>query len=353
MGLLYTKYKMFHFSEKLNSLNSPDILPPLQVRIKPTNLCNHNCWYCAYKSSDLQLGKDMIVKDFIPRDKMLEIINDLSEMGVKSVTFSGGGEPLAYKFMKETLDKIIHTKIKFASLTNGSRLDGEIAEIFAKFGTWIRVSIDGWNDESYAQYRSVKIGEFSKVINNIKNFAKIGGKCLLGISLIVDHKNYEHIFDMLKLFKDCGVNSVKISPCVVSNDVNKNNEYHAKIFDSVIKEIDKSQILATDYFEIYNSYHLLDTKFQKDYTWCPMSQILMVIGADLNVYACQDKAYNVKDGMLFSIKNKSFKQAWFEDKNNFYRINPSCVCNHHCVSNEKNKILLEYLNADKDHLEFV
>ena len=95
MGSLYTPFKIFHYQEKLDSLlrEINTTLPPLHIRIKPTNVCNHNCWYCAYRASDLQLGQDMNVCDAIPEVKMLEIVDDIVGMGVQAVTFSGGGEP--------------------------------------------------------------------------------------------------------------------------------------------------------------------------------------------------------------------------------------------------------------------
>jgi len=43
----------------------------------------------------------------------------------------------------------------------------------------VRVSIDGWDDESYSSYRNVEKGEFTKVMRNIENFKKINGKCYL------------------------------------------------------------------------------------------------------------------------------------------------------------------------------
>lgn len=354
MGLLYTKYKMFHFPQKLDSLNTDEILPPLQVRIKPTNACNHDCWYCAYKASNLQLGKDMIEKDYIPKDKMFEIIDDLDAMGVKSITFSGGGEPLTYRYIRETLQKISQTKIKFASLTNGSKINGEIAEIFAKFGTWIRVSIDGWDDESYAKYRGVKVGEFSKIIKNMQNFAKIGGKCLLGVSIIIDKDNAKEIENMVKLFCDIGVQSIKLSPCITHNEAHLTNKYHSQFFEYTKNKCkDIAQKYSNSSCQIFDSYHLQLETFNKSYDWCPYLQICPVIGADLNIYACHDKAYNLQSGLLFSIKDRSFKEAWMSDKKNFYKIKPCKDCNHHCVVDEKNKILLEYLNADKEHLEFV
>ena len=152
MKAKYSKLKIFHYKEKLDSLSKEGdtILPPIHIRIKPTNICNHNCYYCAYKVDNLQLGKDMVTKNYIPKNKMFEIIDNCKEMGVKAITFSGGGEPFFYKYFLETIKKVISSNIKFASLTNGSKLEGEIAELFAKYGTWIRISIDGYDNKSYS-----------------------------------------------------------------------------------------------------------------------------------------------------------------------------------------------------------
>ncbi len=356
MGLLYTKLKIFHFKEKLDSLpeNTGKIMPPIHIRMKPTNVCGHNCWYSAYKVDSLKLGQGMQKKDFIPREEMMEIIDDIVEMGVKAVTFSGGGDPFYYPYLLDTVKELSKTTVKFAALTNGAKLCGEVAEIFAHYGAWLRISIDGWDDESYSQYRGVSKGEFSKVMKNMEDFKKIGGNCYLGVSVIVDKENAIHLYEFIKRIKDVGVNSVKISPCVVSNDGVKNNEYHQPIFKNVKEQVKRAtEDFASKNFEVFDSYHELDDKFNKEYDWCPYLQILPVIGADLNVYPCQDKAYNLDEGLIGSIKNQSFKDFWFSSKENFFKINPSKVCNHHCVANSKNKLVLEYLNADREHLGFV
>ena len=79
MSRLYTRTKIFHFTDKLDSLPAASgrIAPPVHIRIKPTNKCNHNCRYCAYRADNLQLGKDMSRQDEIPRWKMNEIIDDI------------------------------------------------------------------------------------------------------------------------------------------------------------------------------------------------------------------------------------------------------------------------------------
>ena len=356
MASKYSSLKIFHYQEKLDSLpqDVSEIKAPIHIRIKPTNVCNHNCWYCAYKSDNLQLGQDMVERDFIPLDKMMEILSDCKDMGVKAITFSGGGEPFTYRYFTQTIKKLIEYKIPFASLSNGSRLSGEIAKLFAHNATWLRISMDGWDDLSYAKARDVKIGEFSKIIQNMRDFSALKGSCALGVSFIIDNKNYEHIYEFVELIKDTGVSSIKLSPCVISNEAKANDAYHLKIIDEVRKQIAQAKDALEDTnFEIYDAYHLFDEEVDKKYTWCPYMQILPVIGADLNIYPCQDKAYNLDEGLVGTIQDRSFKEFWFDDKEKFYKIDPSCHCQHRCVADEKNKMILDYLGLNNEHLSFV
>jgi MoaA/NifB/PqqE/SkfB family radical SAM enzyme len=348
--------KIFHFKEKLESLghDSKLILPPLHVRIKPTNACNHNCRYCAYRAEDLQLGRDMNLLDSIPREKMLEIVDDLAMLGVRAVTFSGGGDPFCYPYLPETVERLAETKIRFAALTNGSRLAGRLAELFARHATWLRISMDGWDDGSYTRYRACPDGEFSRIMANMERFKKIAGGCYLGVCLVVDHSNCNHIYEMIQRLQGAGVDSVKIAPCIISNKSAENNAYHQPIFSAVKEQTARAMSdFKCQGFELFDSYHTQLASFAKSYHWCPYLQISPVIGADLNVYSCHDKAYNLAEGILGSLQNERFGDFWFSGKGKFFRTDPASVCNHHCVADSSNIQILEYLSADPDHLDFV
>lgn len=356
MGLLYTKLKIFNYPDKIASLPADrPTLAPIHIRIKPTNACNHDCWFCAYRSGGhLQLGQDMVLRDSIPQAKMREIVSDIAAMGVKAVTFSGGGEPLIYPHLLETVRALAASSVEFATLTNGARLEGDLAEFFAAKGRWVRISIDGWDDESYSEFRGVRRGEFSRVIANITRFKRLGGACRLGVSVIVSQRNAGHIEELISRLCQAGVDSMKLSPCVVSNDGQENMRYHQAVYSQVRAQIDRAlAAYAGTGVEISDAYREFDGKFEKSYTWCPFLQILPVIGADLNVYACPDKAYNLETGLLGSIKDVGFREFWFSDRNRFFKIDPSKVCNHHCLANEKNKMILEYLASDPLHMGFV
>jgi MoaA/NifB/PqqE/SkfB family radical SAM enzyme len=356
MGLLYSRMKVFHFPEKLDSLprESGKILAPINIRIKPTNVCNHNCRYCAYRARNLQLGQDMKVADSIPRVKMMELIDDISTMGVRAVTFSGGGDPFCYPYLSEAVEKLVGTEIRFAALTNGALLEGALARMFAHHATWLRISMDGWDDESYTEYRGCPPGEYSRIVQNMENFKKLGGPCYLGVCIVVDHRNFTHLYDMIRMLHGTGVDSVKIAPCVVSNSGEENNVYHKPLIDTVKEQLTRAiSCFSGPSFEIFDSYHQQLESFAKKYRWCPYLQITPVIGADLNVYSCHDKAYNIREGLLGSLDRTSFRELWHADKNRFFRIDPSLMCNHHCVVDSSNQNILEYLGVERGHLEFV
>ena len=195
-----------------------------------------------------------------------------------------------------------------------------MAEVFARCATWLRISIDGWDGLSYAEYRRVGEDEFAKVLANIRNFKKLGGQCYTGASVIVDKANAAHVCDLIQTLYETGLNSVKVAPCIVSNNGSENNEYHRPIFDTVKGQIAEAKDkFATGEFEIFDSYHEQLESFEKDYTWCPYLQILPIIAADQNVYSCQDKAYNLDEGLIGTIKNQRFKDFWYPDKNKFFK----------------------------------
>ncbi len=353
---VYSTLKMFHFPDKINSLdrNIDEVLAPVHIRLKPTNACNHSCSFCAYRRDDMQLGKDMDIKDSIPREKIIEMIEDFSEMGVKAVTFTGGGEPLVYKYIDEAALLLAEKKIKFSLLTNGAFLKGAYAEIFSKYATWVRVSIDGFDGESYAMSRNCSVKEFDKVLSNIKAFQELNGTCYLGVSYIINRESAPHVYEMTKQLKDLGVDSVKLSPCIMGNTAEESNAYHNDFFEQTKLLCEKAAKDFTDEkCDVYDSYHLMENKFEKKYDWCPMIQVKPVIGADQNVYSCQDKAYNLDSGLLGNLKNCRFKDFWLKGKETFLKINPAIECNHHCVVNEHNKMLLTYLDTNMDHKEFV
>ncbi|MBF0332438.1 MAG: radical SAM protein [Alphaproteobacteria bacterium] len=354
MARLYSNLKFLRFRDRLEALETRRLAAPVHVRIKPINRCNHNCWYCAYRVDNLQLGDGMELTDRIPDAKMFEIVEDVVAMGVKAVTFSGGGEPLLYKPLPEVVDALAAGGVRIGCLSNGSNLRGRMAEAFARHATWLRVSIDSWDDASHTRHRGTPDGSFTQLVDNMRAFAASGTACVLGVSLIIGAENKDRIFEVCALMRDIGVDHVKLSGVVVANSGAENNAYHARIKDEVAAQIARAKTLSRDGFAVIDHYHDLDELFDKDYRSCPFLQFLTVIGADCKVYACQDKAYT-EAGLLGSIAQTRFRDFWFSEENHrrLFGIDPSRDCRHHCVAHAKNLVLHEILSTEPAHGVFV
>ena len=359
MNAVYSMAKIFHHGAKLDDLAAGRSTAPIHVRLKPTNRCNHSCFYCCYRNRALPLSERMVEHDQIPHHKMREIVADIVRMRVKAVTFSGGGEPLMYPHMAETIRRLATGGVKIAMLTNGSLLEGEVAELLATRATWLRVSIDADNGSDYAKSRGVSEKEFGRVCHNIRSFAAMSPRtCTIGANFIVTRQNAARVMDFLQMAKELGFEQVKLSMVVVGTSPEANERYMSPIYQSVKDQIQKAQTILADHrFAITDKVHLPDAteeSFTRNHTRCPFIQCLTVIGADQNVYVCQDKAYTTA-GLLGSIRDRSFSDLWFDEdtKQRLQSLNPSRECLHHCVAQAKNTLLLDYLDADCGHLEFV
>lgn len=126
MQEVYSRLKALRFPDRLRALAEDRVVAPVLIRIKPVNACNHHCWYCAYRADDLQLGDQMKLRDRIPDEKLDEIVDDVIAMGVKAVTFSGGGEPLLYAGLPRTVERHAAGGVRVATLMNGALLKGDV-----------------------------------------------------------------------------------------------------------------------------------------------------------------------------------------------------------------------------------
>ena len=357
----YSDFKIFNFPEKLNSFVAGEVKAPLYVRVKPINLCNHGCFFCVYSTGfrvkdggDEEhiisgMHEDMKEQDVIPYEKMREILYNFWEMGVKAVTYSGGGEPLMYpeivKTMRETLDYGIDLSI----ITNGQNLAKERAEVLAD-AKWVRVSMDYTTPEQMKRFRNVPENSFKAVLRNIEQFAQIKKQtCDLGVNFIVHRNNYKNLGVFTQLLKDVGVENVRFSPMYVPDFY----DYHELIAQEVNEQLQAIQSICNDRFTVNSTYNITPGSSHsstRSYKRCWIMQTVPVVGADLNVYACHNKAYD-HTGCIGSIKDKSFKDLWFspETKEYFEKFNAKTTCLHECSNDRKNIYINEVLNASTDN----
>lgn len=352
----YSDYKIVSFPEKIDSFRMGIITAPIYVRIKPINRCSHACHWCVYSDGTLRakdrpekhlqagMHEEMNERDVMPTHRALELLEDLSAMGTKAVTFSGGGEPLLHKDIVQIMQHALDRNIDLSIITNGQQLNDARAKVLAH-AKWVRVSIDYTSAEQMAESRNVPTRFYGEIIDNLRNFAAIKDKgCDLGINFIITQSNYNDIVPFARLMKSVGVENVRFSPVYVNNFVS----YHAPIADRVTEQLKQCQEFCDDTFSI-NTTYVLDSPSKypvRPFNRCLYAQAACVVGADLNIYACHNTAYS-KHGLITGMQGRSFKEAWFSDEARKWHENfkPCVSCLHECANHNK-VALYEQLATD-------
>lgn len=350
----YSNLKIFAHAQALNDIRDGKRVAPIYIRIKPTNYCNHKCYYCSYADDALGLRDSVNRQDQIPWEKMQEILSDIANMGVKAVTFSGGGEPLVYPYIVETMRGILDAGIDLSIITNGQLLKGERAHVLTN-AKWVRISFDSADAATYAKVRQLPLEAFQEVCGNIREFAQIKKEdCELGINFVVNHENAWQVYDMAKLMKELGVNHIKYT-ARVSKDL---FAYHKPFKQSVVEQIKRAkEELEGGGFRVIDKYAGdFDSAlvFRRCYEKCYVNRIFTVIAADSKVYFCHDKAY-VKEGVVGDLKEQSFKELWFseEAEKRYREFEPMKECDHHCVYDDRNGLLNTFYSLDRNHINFI
>ena len=148
---------------------------PITADIFLNNFCNNRCPYCTYGRWELDPDAHaMAYEDFV------RYAMKLLELGVEGFILTGGGEPtIAPDFdrITEWLDK---NELHYGINTNFNAIR------FPK-PDYLKVSLDGWDEDSYEQRRGVRC--YNKVVDNIRDYAfwkrKHSPKTSLGIQCVV------------------------------------------------------------------------------------------------------------------------------------------------------------------------
>lgn len=349
----YSELKIFHHTDRIEGLLKGERVAPIYVRIKPTNVCNQKCYYCGYADDTLYDGRKVDRRESIPWEIMERTILELADMGVKAVTFSGGGEPLCYHSIEKTLKLVQESGIDYSMISNGQALKGDIVEIL-KDAKWIRISFDSYQAATYQSVRGVTTHQ--QVINNIENFANKKSKdCTLGINCVVTKQNANEIYDICRLVKEAGVDNIKLSPIMVKED---EAGYHDEIKDTVGEQILRAkEELETDTFHVVDKYTndlAIDHNFEKSYHRCVIQDLFAVIAADSKVYRCHQRAYT-KPGEIGDLTQHTFKEIWYskETIRKLRQFDACKECRFRCAFDERNMLLNDFLQVDKNHINFI
>ena len=280
--------------------------PPISCEIDLSNLCNHDCIWCMYQEFRNEKS------EMIPSKTLFDLIQDLAKGGVKSVTFTGGGEPLTNSAIVKALYKVKESGMEVGLTTNGSLMTEQVCQAIIETCLFVRVSLDAATLATHNRLhrpKNIDKGNFKIIIKNIQDLLSLRKRkdfLTVGMSFLVHPLNYHEIYKVAKLAKDVGVDYIQIRPVYIAGEKLSNSI----LFQSQ-KLVEKALNLATSDFKVFPIMHRFEqlSSYTKMPSRCLGHALLSIVGADCNLYLCCQFRGN-SNFSFGSLKEKSFWKIW-------------------------------------------
>jgi MoaA/NifB/PqqE/SkfB family radical SAM enzyme len=328
----------------------------------------HNCAYrwTGYTSNEL-FAKDVPLAQFgtnnpmrmMRKEKALEIIDDMVEMGIGALEATGGGEPTVHPDCVEIMKYALDKGLDVALVSNGELFrPGHIENLLRC--KWVRFSLDAATPEVYAANRRIKGERMQRVTDNIKELTEArkkyiaeGNKCdlIIGIGFVLNKENWWEVAEAAKLAKELGADNIRISAVFQPDD----DAYFAGFYEEAVAKVKEARAYDGDGFRVFDNFgeryqDLVDKN--PSHSFCGYQQFTTYVGADESVFRCCLLAYSER-GTIGSLKNQRLKDLWAsEQKKNDFDTFDATKCER-CMFSSKLRTILYAIDPNPMHANFV
>jgi len=307
------KHKLMYHVDRVSDWLKGRLVYPIYMEISPSGACNHRCSFCGLDYMEYQ-------HRFLRTDKIKETLTELGRLGLKSVMYSGEGEPLLHKDLGDIIQHTRQAGIEVAITTNGVLLSQTLTEKILPNTEWIKISISGATPETYAQIHRTNEEDFNRVINNMKNAARLrtanGYKCVLGMQLLLLPENKEEATKLAKLAKDIGMDYLVIKP-YSQHPLSKTQIYKDITYTDYQYLAEELAGYNSKQFNVIFRLRTMEKWDQQehDYEGCLALPFWSYVDAGGNVWGCSVYMSSTTTTFLYgNIYESSFKEIWHGEK---------------------------------------
>lgn len=341
---------------------------PVLIEFDPSNACNHGCYFCISSYIHLPESKHLATynKSIMSRDVLMKCCESFVKMGIRSLNWTGGGEPTVNPHLKEAIEYIgKNSDIKMGMFTNGTLLDKfDLFETLVDNMTWVRISIDAGTPNTYNGVRRAKNNQdWNKMISNLEKLIEVnkskGNKIDIGVGFVITPQTYTEIVEFAKAFSKYDITYCQYKPEIVNREREDGTQREQDFWiNKVAPLLEEAKSILGNKYQM-NGYKFEDLKndpefFGRTYKKCLGSQLQPCVGADGEVYVCTNHR-GYKEYSYGNVHEKSFESIW-DDMNKRKQVmsqieDVECFknCTQLCKPHESNKAMWDlYLNQNDE-----
>ena len=349
---------------------------PKQIQLILSDECNMSCGFCAYrmdennpygagkKYTSNELFADGVElskygtnnpKRHMPTSRALSLIDEIKAAGVIGIQFTGGGEVTVHADHEEIFQHALDIGMKCSMVSNGLRWSDSLIYMLSWF-SWVRVSVDAGDAETFSKTRRTPIGSFKKVWGNIARLAleikqNRASQCVLGVGYVVTPENYGGILSACRMAKEAGAHNIRMSAMFSNED----ERPFVPIYNEIVASIRAAQSeLNDDTFTVADNFgsRVEELRHGKpDYDFCSYMWYTSYIGADLNNYVCCVYSYS-KRGLMTNLSDRRFDEWWASDERKDFMNRFKASSCERCQFDMKNRQWLYVAGDNPSHVEW-
>lgn len=267
--------------------------PPKEAHVELTTECNLNCSICYRRSWNLKPG-------FMDPTTFTRLLDDLREVGVRSIWLDGFGEPTFHPEFEE-LVRVASRNFELNLVTNGTLIESKVVKVAELFSN-IFVSVDSVDPDTYASVRGFDV---RKVGEGISLLSRLGTRVWL--SSVVMRSTYKRLPSLVKWAAENGVKGILLSNLIATSEEMESERLYGRAeVDGISEVMRESWFIATasNMKLVTPSFHYRADK------WCPFIESgSFAITKDGDVAPCLFALHNYSawiDGKRVEIKRISF-----------------------------------------------
>lgn len=328
---------------------------PVNVEIDLSNRCSLGCEWCHFAYTHTRgplAGKqdgpaDRIPGgDIMPDDLAFHIVNQLAAAGVKSVTWTGGGEPTLHPSFDSIIAYARSVGLEQGIYTHGGHLDLPRAALLKDALTWAYVSLDCADRDSYRKAKGVD--RFDAACGGVRRLVAAHGKATIGVGFLLHAGNGHEVPRMVELGRALGADYVQFRPAIRydAQTPGRRDEDAAWVTDALRwlrPYADDPFVIADEQrFAMYRDWQ------GHGYNTCRWVAMQTVITPNGKVWACCNRREHA-DALLGDLSVETFADVWA-------RVAPVAVnghCRVMCRGHMANITLDALLESKPAHANFV
>lgn len=308
----FSPLKLLRHAPTVERMLAGDVVYPVSVELDLSNICNHGCPWCSFNGFRQEHWQSF------DTPRILLLLEELAEVGVRSITFTGGGEPLVHKHAEAILTKASQ-HFQWGLVTNGRRMEGNLAALIAAHATFVRVSLDAGSAQTHQLLHATAMPEYSRILKQMAQVVALAKDratpLTVGASFCVFDVNRHEIGEAARRVKATGANYLEVRPVFPT-------EWRGGGFGNPLTEEHvadaRANLEAAKAEHDGDGFHVIGMirRFEqvadtsKAYSKCRIGPLTTVINADGNIYHCC-----IQRGMpafvAGSVLEKPFKEVWW------------------------------------------